>query len=342
METERINCKRKDFQNPEAAPWLLKGSGGAGTGDVVGPASAVDNALARFDGTTGKLIQNSVVTVSDGGNFSGMGTLNGHTIPGGSPGTFALVSQITGTNSGTNTGDQTIALTGDVTGSGTGSFPATIANNAVTLAKQADIATARILGRATSGTGDPEALTGTQATALLDAFSSGAKGLAPASGGGTTNFLRADGSWSNPSGGGGTGDVVGPVSATDSAFSRFDSTTGKLIQDSAVVCDDAGNVTTPGLVNTSKVEFGPVDAENLALVPVPDPTDPTLTVVTTDGSASARLQAKELKTDDPGSGQGVWKLGLVQSSFGLALSTTTYVELKIGETVVKLGIVQVD
>lgn len=35
------------------------------TGDVVGPASATDNAIARFDGTTGKLIQNSAVTVAD-------------------------------------------------------------------------------------------------------------------------------------------------------------------------------------------------------------------------------------------------------------------------------------
>ena len=39
----------------------------AGTGDVVGPSSATDNALARFDGTTGKLIQNSVATLSDTG-----------------------------------------------------------------------------------------------------------------------------------------------------------------------------------------------------------------------------------------------------------------------------------
>jgi hypothetical protein len=38
---------------------------------------------------------------------------------------------------------------------------------------------------------------------LLDVFTSGAKGLAPASGGGTTNFLRADGTWAAPGGGGG-------------------------------------------------------------------------------------------------------------------------------------------
>lgn len=40
---------------------------GGGSGDVVGPASATDNAIARFDSTTGKLIQDSSATVSDGG-----------------------------------------------------------------------------------------------------------------------------------------------------------------------------------------------------------------------------------------------------------------------------------
>jgi hypothetical protein len=44
-------------------------------GDVVGPASATDNAVARFDSTTGKLIQNSVVIVSDAGAVTGVTTL---------------------------------------------------------------------------------------------------------------------------------------------------------------------------------------------------------------------------------------------------------------------------
>ena len=40
----------------------------SGGGDVVGPASATDNAFTRFDGTTGKLIQNSTgATLSDTG-----------------------------------------------------------------------------------------------------------------------------------------------------------------------------------------------------------------------------------------------------------------------------------
>jgi hypothetical protein len=44
-------------------------------GDVVGPASSTDNAIARFDTTTGKLLQNSVVTVDDTGAVSGVTTL---------------------------------------------------------------------------------------------------------------------------------------------------------------------------------------------------------------------------------------------------------------------------
>src|SRR5262249_25806099 len=96
------------------------------------------------------------------------------------------------------TGNQTITLSGDVTGSGATAITATIANNAVTNAKLAALATARIRGRVTAGTGDPEDLTGTQATTLLDVFTSSLKGLAPSSGGGTTNYLRADATWAAP------------------------------------------------------------------------------------------------------------------------------------------------
>jgi hypothetical protein len=41
--------------------------GGTGSGDVAGPASATDNAISRFDGTTGKIIQNSLATIDDAG-----------------------------------------------------------------------------------------------------------------------------------------------------------------------------------------------------------------------------------------------------------------------------------
>ncbi|MBK8100573.1 MAG: hypothetical protein IPK26_26065 [Planctomycetes bacterium] len=74
---------------------------------------------------------------------------------------------------------------GDITVSASGATW-TIDNDAVTNAKLANVATATIKGRSTAGTGDPEDLTGTQATALLDNFTSTTKGLVPLSGGGTT------------------------------------------------------------------------------------------------------------------------------------------------------------
>jgi hypothetical protein len=41
------------------------GGGGGGGGDVVGAASSTDNAVVRFNGTTGKLVQNSGVVIND-------------------------------------------------------------------------------------------------------------------------------------------------------------------------------------------------------------------------------------------------------------------------------------
>jgi hypothetical protein len=52
------------------------GGGGGGSGDVVGPATATDNAVARFDGATGELLQNSTVIIGDTGNITGVGTLS--------------------------------------------------------------------------------------------------------------------------------------------------------------------------------------------------------------------------------------------------------------------------
>lgn len=69
----------------------------------------------------------------------------------------------------------------------------------------AAIAATTILGNNTVGAAVPTALTGTQVTAMLDTFTSTLKGLAPASGGGTANFLRADGTWATPPGTGVTG-----------------------------------------------------------------------------------------------------------------------------------------
>jgi len=158
-------------------------------GDVEGPASATDNAIARFDGTTGKLIQNSLGIIDDGGNISATN------LSGTNTGDQTSIVGISGTKTEYNAslsdgdflfvGDVTqytdemaqdaigamidstlvyvdatplltrAALTGDVTAS-QGSNATTIANDAVTFAKMQNIVTDSLIGRDTAGSGDPE------------------------------------------------------------------------------------------------------------------------------------------------------------------------------------------
>lgn len=49
-------------------------------GDVVGPSSATDNAVARYDATTGKLIQNSLVLIGDTGSVTGVNALTAESL----------------------------------------------------------------------------------------------------------------------------------------------------------------------------------------------------------------------------------------------------------------------
>lgn len=121
--------------------WMIVGSGlsisgktisvtASGAGDVIGPASSTDNAIARFDGTTGKAIQNSGASIDDSGNISANNL------------------------SGTNTGDQTITLSGDLSGSGVDTINAIIANNAVSNAKFRQSTALTVVGRASNSTGN--------------------------------------------------------------------------------------------------------------------------------------------------------------------------------------------
>ena len=89
-------------------------------------------------------------------------------------------------------------ISGDVTIDVAGSV--TIASDAVTYDKIQDVVANNVFLGNDDGAGSTvQELTGTEATVLLDVFTAALKGLAPASGGGTTNFLRADGTWAAPS-----------------------------------------------------------------------------------------------------------------------------------------------
>ena len=136
------------------------------------------------------------------------------------------------------------ALTGEVTAP-IGSNVMTITADAVTNAKLANMNAATIKGNNTGASADPLDLTGTQTTAMLDTFTSALKGLVPASGGGTTTYLRADGTFATPAGGGG-GAPGG--------------TSGKVQFNNAAAFDGAANVE--------------IDTGNLKLIQTADPAAP--------------------------------------------------------------------
>ncbi len=75
---------------PGVAPTYQTNAGG----DVTGPGSSTDNALVRFDGTTGKLIQNGVITEDDTGNLSISAAVSGGSLS-------ALVANTSNTASAT-------------------------------------------------------------------------------------------------------------------------------------------------------------------------------------------------------------------------------------------------
>jgi hypothetical protein len=111
------------------------------------------------------------------------------------------------------TGNKWVAMSGDVTIATSGAT--TIANSAVTLAKIANIADETVLGNISGSSAAPAALTKAQLTSLVNQFTSTLSGIVPASGGGTTNFLRADGNWVAVTG---TGTVTDVSVATANGF----------------------------------------------------------------------------------------------------------------------------
>jgi hypothetical protein len=120
-----ITDKKLWVGNAATTPVQLLGAGV--TGDVVGPASATDNAVARFDATTGKLIQNSLVTVSDTGAISAPvdASISGLTVGkgGGAVASNTVVGNLAGANN--STGAQNVYI-GQVAG-----FSATGSNNTI-------------------------------------------------------------------------------------------------------------------------------------------------------------------------------------------------------------------
>jgi len=107
---------------------------------------------------------------------------------------------------------------------------------------------------------------GTVAAARLgemtgDSGAGGAAGAVPAPAAGDAaaeKFFKADGTWTAPSG---SGDVVGPASATDNNLATFDGVTGKLLQDGGV---SSASFATAAQGATADSALQPADIDTLA------------------------------------------------------------------------------
>lgn len=147
--------------------WIAAGGSGTVTSVSVVTANGVSGSVATATTTPAITLTLGAITPTSVNGLTLTPQATGFTIAGGTS-SRTLTVPSNATVSGSNTGDQTITLTGDVTGSGIGSFAATIANNAVTLAKMATMATASFLGRNTAGTGNVEVLSVATAKTLLN------------------------------------------------------------------------------------------------------------------------------------------------------------------------------
>lgn len=159
-------------------------------------------------GKTGSNAQAVTITGDITFTNAGVGTLK-NTGPGVTSATYSNVTidaqgRVTALSSGAApTGTVTsVAFTGDGTiynAAVTGSPVTTSGTFAPTLHTQA---ASTFFGNGTGSTATPVFMTNTVATAALNQFTATLQGVVPLSGGGTINFLRADGIWVPPSGSG--------------------------------------------------------------------------------------------------------------------------------------------
>jgi hypothetical protein len=172
-----------------------------------------------------------------------------------------LNTQVSGLGTMSTQNANTVAITGgniDGTTIG-GTTPAAVTGTTVTANTQFSGAGTGLTGTASALSIGGNAATATSATTATN-LAGGATGSLPyQSGAGATTFLAAgtNGHVLTLAGGVPTwaaeqfqGDVVGPASATDNAIARFDTTSGKLIQNSAITLSDAG-----ALQNVNEINF---------------------------------------------------------------------------------------
>jgi len=250
------------IENNGSLSWELKS---VGSGDVVGPGSSTDNAVARFDLATGKLIQNSAVTIDDSGNISGINNITGldTNLVTGTAGTNGNLAQW---NSDGDLVDGSIAIADILVEA---SIDTLSKINAIitdaTLIDSSSLSTVATSGNYTDLSGLPSipstlsdltdvvSATNTNRFALIANGSTGYVGRAlveadisdlqsyltdaPSDG---NEYIRLNGAWEIASSGSGGIPTIG--SSTDNAIVRWDNTGGDTVQNSGIIIDDSDNL----------------------------------------------------------------------------------------------------
>ena len=199
--------------------WTGGGSGGSGTVTSVSGTGTVSGlTLSGTVTTSGNITLGGTLAVTPA-NFASQTANTFLAAPNGTAGvpTFRTIAAADVPTLNQNTTGSAATLTtsrnfsisgGGITAAAVGfngsnavALSASVDAGHITLARMANLAANSIIGNNTGSPATPLALTTAQTTAMLDTFTSSLKGLAPASGGGTANFLRADGTWATPSGG---------------------------------------------------------------------------------------------------------------------------------------------
>jgi hypothetical protein len=153
-------------------------------------------------------------------------------------------------------------------------------------------------------------------TALLNAFTSAFKGLAPASGGGTTNFLRADGTWAAPPGGGGgvTDGDKGDITVSGSG-------TVWTIDAGTVTLAKMADMATSSLIYRKTAGTGAPEVQTLATLK----TDLGLSGTNSGDETASGILTKLLTVDGAGSGLDADLLdGLNSTAFAQLASANTF------------------
>ena len=255
---------------------------------ITGPGSSTDNAIVRWDGTTGALVQNSNVTIDDSGNVVVAGdlTVNGTTTTVNSATLDVTDTNITVNNTGNDASSEGAGLTVERTGTD-GSFvyedalaskwklgalgsevevadvssTQTLTNktidadlNTITDIANANIATAAaiVFSKMESLTADRATITNGSGFVTISATTATELGYVS----GVTSALQTQLDAKL--------DDIG--TSTDNALVRWDGVAGEAVQNSLVALDDAGAMTgLTGLTFSTGVQAVSIlDEDNMA------------------------------------------------------------------------------